>query len=864
MRKERYNVTGMTCSACSSHVERAVKKLNGVSEVSVNLLTGTMEVTYEENIITSENIIAAVENGGYGASVITEESNNKSKKQADNQIRQKNEQAIREVKNRLITSIIFAAPLMYIAMGGHGIFPLPTFMKSVLVGPENSMVMALTQFLLLLPVLYVNRIFFVKGFKALIHRAPNMDTLVAIGVSAATIYGIYLMYVIAGTMQHDMTSHHLHELIMRIDFESASMILTLVTLGKFFEAISKGKTSQALQKLVDIAPKTATVLIDGKENTVSVDKLNVGDVIVIRPGEAVAADGVVISGETDVNESNITGESIPVEKRVGSKVVAATINVSGNIKVRAEKVGADSTISQIIKIVEEASATKAPIAKLADKVAGIFVPVVIAIATVTFIAWIICGGGFDSAFLRAITVLVISCPCAMGLATPVAIMVGTGKGAEHGILIKSGEAFETAHSIDTILLDKTGTITTGNPSVTDIYTYNNVSTEDVLRDMASLEQKSEHPLAKAIVKKAEEQGVELYEVSRFKSHNGRGVEGITQEGIEIIAGNAEFMKNNGIDNLPEEKIVKYAKEGKTPLLFARRKEIVAIVALRDEPRATSIQAIDELKKLGMEVIMLTGDNQSTAEAIAKSIGIEKVYAEVLPHEKEKIVSVIKGKGRKVAMVGDGVNDAPALVSADFGIAVGAGTDVAIESADAVIIKNDLMDVVDAILLSRATIRNIKQNLFWAFFYNAICIPIAAGAFYPAFGITLKPMYGALAMSISSVFVVMNALRLKLFKPKNTGDKKESSLILTQTCGDTINENDIENNATLTKVLSIEGMSCIHCVNRVENSIRTIEGVEEVEVSLEEKQATIKCTAKVRIEDIIKAVEKSGYKVTELK
>lgn len=754
MKKEKYTVTGMTCAACSAAVERAVGKVEGVSSVTVNLLSNSMVVEYDENLLEPSQIVTAVSDAGYLAAPASA-AGEKTQARAAGGI----EDEIAQLKTRVVISLVFMVLLMYVAMGPMVGLPLPSF----LLGLENAATMALVQLLLTLPVLYVNRAYFQMGLKTLCRRSPNMDSLIAIGSGAAVAYGIFALFRISYGLGHGewaVVARYSHDLY----FESATMILTLITLGKFLEARSKGRTSDAIARLMDLAPKTATVIRGGAEVEVPVADLVVGDIIVIRPGQSIPVDGIIVEGSSAIDESAITGESIPVAKTVGDQVISATLNKAGSFKFQATRIGDDTTLAQIIRLVEEAGASKAPIAKLADKISAVFVPVVIAIALVSFVIWLLLGYPFEFALTTAVAVLVISCPCALGLATPVAIMVGTGQGALHGILIKSAEALETAHSVDTVVLDKTGTITAGTPQVTDVIPAPGLTPEELLQIGASLEKPSEHPLAEAIVAEANRAGLELAPVEEFLAVPGRGIQA-RLGGQTYLAGNLAFMQEQGV-NLGEfeAKADELAEQGKTPMYFADTRRILGLIAAADLVKPSSPGAIAELQQLGVDVVMLTGDNRRTAEAIRKELGLRLVRAEVLPEDKEREIHSLQKQGKKVAMVGDGVNDAPALARADVGIAIGAGTDVALESADIVLVKNDLRDVVTAIKLSKATLRNIKQNLFWAFFYNSLGIPLAAGLFYPLFGWRLSPMYAAAAMSLSSIFVVTNALRLRKFKP----------------------------------------------------------------------------------------------------
>lgn len=756
---QKFNVTGMTCSSCSANVEKAVRKLQGVESVNVNLLSNSMTVDFDEEAMDNARIISAVEDAGYNASIFVRGAATGTKKEkAVNPV----EEEIKEMKTRTIVSFIFLLPLMYISMGSMFHLPQPSW----LMGKENAVSFAFIQFLLILPIIYVSRKYYQVGFKTLFHGAPNMDSLIAIGSGAALVYGIVAIFRIGYGLGHN-DMEIIHQYSHDLYFESAATILALITFGKLLETRAKGRTSEAISKLMDLAPKTATVIRNGKEVEIPVEEVVKDDIIVVRPGQSIPVDGVIIEGSSAVDQSALTGESIPVEKNIGDKVIAATINKTGYFKFKAEKVGDDTTLAQIIQLVEDASSSKAPIAKLADKISGVFVPIVISIAVIATIVWLLLGYPFEFALSIGISILVISCPCALGLATPVAIMVGTGKGASNGILIKSAEALESLHTIKTIVLDKTGTITEGKPVVTDIMTANGEEEQNLLLIAASMEKPSEHPLAEAIVEKAKEKEISLKEVDEFNAISGRGIVGKIDE-IQYIAGNLALMQDKKIEvSSFQNSSDSFAMEGKTPLYFADDKKLLGIIAVADVVKPTSRQAIDQFKAMGIDVVMLTGDNKKTAEAIRKQLHIDRVVAEVLPQDKEKEIRNIQETGMKVAMVGDGINDAPALARADVGIAIGAGTDVAIESADIVLMKSDLLDAVTAVQLSKATIKNIKQNLFWAFFYNTLGIPLAAGVFFLSFGWKLNPMFGAAAMSMSSVFVVTNALRLKLFKPNHT-------------------------------------------------------------------------------------------------
>lgn len=847
--KQKFDVTGMTCSACSAHVEKSVCKLEGIAAVNVNLLQNSMTVEYDEAVLKTDDIIHAVESGGYGAFP-------QGAKQADAASEAPRNVAAEEMhsmKKRLIASFCFLIPLFYISMGHMMGAPLP----AVLLGNENIMSFALTQLLLTTPVLIINKKYFTVGFKALWNRAPNMDSLIALGSSASYLYSIFAIYAMGWHLGRGniMQAHHYS---MELYFESAAMILTLITVGKYMETRSKGKTSEAISKLMDLAPKMATVLRNGNETEIPVEQVIAGDIVIVRPGQSIPVDGRLLEGFSAVDESAITGESIPVEKQPGDTVIGATVNKSGYFKMEATRVGNDTTLSQIITLVEEAGASKAPIAKLADKVSGVFVPVVICIAVLAAIVWLVLGQPFAFALSIGIAVLVISCPCALGLATPTAIMVGTGKGAEYGVLIKSAESLEIAHQVNAVVLDKTGTLTEGKPVVTDVLPASSVLRNPFLRAAASLESLSEHPLAEAIVLYAKGMEIEPDAAQNLRATAGQGIEADVS-GKKIFGGNLKMMQERGIDlGGFSEKAETLAAEGKTPLFFAEENKLLGVLALADTLKPTSKAVVDAFHRMGVDVVMLTGDNKRTADAIAGKLGIRAV-AEVLPQDKEQEVRRLQEEGKKVAMIGDGINDAPALTRADVGIAIGAGTDVAMESADIILMKSDLMDAVTAIQLSHATIRNIKQNLFWAFFYNVLGIPLAAGVFYHALEWKLNPMFAAAAMSFSSAFVVGNALRLKLFKPENTGAPEHKMITETHLS----NKNDTNKEAiNMKKVLKIEGMMCGHCTGRVEKALNEMDGVTAT-VSLEGKSADVTLSKDISDDALIKTVADAGYEVVDI-
>jgi len=839
--KQKFIVTGMTCSACSAHVEKAVSKLAGVTEVNVNLLGGSMTVVWSGSL-TENDIIKAVSDSGYGASLSRPDRTVQSQESNSDRL----DIELKNMKRRLISSLIFLIPLFYLSMGHMMGWPIPSCFH----GADNALTFALTLLLLTIPILVINQKYFVVGFKTLWHRSPNMDSLIAVGSGAAVIYGIIALYFIGYGLGHgDMTmvAHY----SMDLYFESAGMIVTLITLGKFLETRSKGKTSQAITRLMDLSPKTAIVLKDGAEYEVPVDQLQLGDLILIRPGSSIPVDGVVVSGTSSVDEAALTGESIPVDKSVGDTVISASINKSGALTVRASRVGDQTTLAQMIRLVDEAASSKAPIAKLADKVAGIFVPAVMAIAIVTAAIWLITGHSAEQALTSGIAVLVISCPCALGLATPVAIMVGTGKGAEHGILIKSAEGLERLSSVTTVVLDKTGTITNGKPQVTDIYPLGQMTTEELLSIAASLEKPSEHPLGIAIVEEAEKRNITISTPTEFSAIHGKGVS-CRIGADEFIAGNAALLSDFDISINDSNAIAdQLAQQGKTPLFFAKNRSLIGMIAVADTVKPSSAAAIEALNSHGLKVVMLTGDNKRTAQAIAGNLKLSQVISEVLPTEKERWIASLQEQGEVVAMVGDGINDAPALARADVGLAIGAGTDIAMESADIVLMKSVLTDAVAAFELSRATLRNIKQNLFWAFFYNVICIPLAAGLLYPIFHIQLSPMLAAAAMSLSSVCVVSNALRLRFFKPSipSNGINDEKSV-----CESKGVLNVME------KKVVIEGMMCMHCRAHAEKALNGIPGVSAT-VDLESKTAIV--TGDVSDETIYAAIADAGYQVVSI-
>ncbi|MCI6362363.1 heavy metal translocating P-type ATPase [Intestinimonas butyriciproducens] len=843
--KQKFNVTGMTCSACSAHVTKAVEKLPGVSSVNVNLLGGSMLVEYDPGAESPESIIAAVDDAGYGAALPASKGGAK----ADAAPAVDIEAELLGMKRRFVISLCFLLPLFYIAMGHMMGWPLPHFFHD----SRNALSFALIQFLLVLPIMYVNDKYYKVGFKTLLHGSPNMDSLIALGSLAAVVYGVAALFQISYGMGHG-DAERVSKWSMDLYFESAGMILTLITLGKYLETRSKGKTSEAISRLMDLAPKTATVLRDGAEVEIPVEDVAVGDLILVRPGASIPVDGEVTEGTSSVDESALTGESIPVEKGPGDRVVAASINKSGSFTFRATRVGDDTTLAQMIALVDEAASSKAPIAKLADQVAGIFVPTVIGIALVTAAVWLVLGYGVEHALTASVAVLVISCPCALGLATPVAIMVGTGKGAENGILIKSAEALETLHTVSTVVLDKTGTVTEGRPRVTDLYPGEGITTEELLCVAASLEKPSEHPLAEAIVREAEERKIPLVPVRDFEAVHGRGVRAEVQSS-HYLAGNRAMMEESGIDLGAEHLMADgLAENGKTPLYFAQDGRLIGLIAVADTVKPSSAEAMRGFRALGIDVVMLTGDNQRTADAIGRELGVTKVIAEVLPQDKEAVIASLQTEGRRVAMVGDGINDAPALARSDVGLAIGAGTDVAIESADIVLMKSDLLDAVTAVELSKATIRNVKQNLFWAFIYNIIGIPLAAGVWFPLTGWQLNPMFAAAAMSLSSVSVVSNALRLKLFKPRRSHPAES---VPTGADGHIDMKKEV---CQMEKKLTIDGMMCQHCVAHVSKALNSLPGV-TANVDLDTKTATVSGTASD--EALKKAVEEAGYSVVSI-
>ncbi|GAU76058.1 heavy metal translocating P-type ATPase [Fusibacter sp. 3D3] len=859
MNNEKYNVSGMTCAACSLAIEKSVSKLDGITEVKVNLITNTMAVSYDGDLLDPDAIIKAVEKAGYEAEMSIDE--------IKMEIEQKNLEEKLAFEKRLKISLVFTVPLLYITMGHMLGMPLPAWMSM----HEAPLTFGLLQLLLTLPVVYMGRSFYTVGFKTLWKRYPNMDSLIALGTSAAILYGLFaLSQIWMGTVRHDMALTMLY--VNDLYFESAAVILTLITVGKYLESRAKAKTSDAIKKLIDLSPQTALLFKNEKEYEIDIKDVKVDDILIVKPGATVPVDGVIVEGESAIDESMLTGESIPVSKGIDAQVIGASLNKTGYFKMKAERVGSSTMLSQIIKLVQEAQGKKAPIAKIADQISGIFVPVVLGLALLGFIVWMLLGYSFVFSMSIAITILVISCPCALGLATPTAIMVGTGKGAEYGILIKGGIALENTHLIDTVVLDKTGTITEGKPTVTDVIS-NELAENDLLQIVASIEQKSEHPLAEGILRDASEKGISIIEVAEFESLSGLGLKAIINEAQWLI-GNEALMKQNKINiDAYREAFNRLTDLGKTPMLIAKDQILMGVIGMMDVPKVNSEEAIHALMAAGIEVIMLTGDHKKTAASIQRQLGIPKAYAEVFPHEKAKVIEKLMAEGRKVAMVGDGINDSPALALADIGIAIGNGTDIAIESADIVLMKSDLRDVVTAIDLSRKTIRNIKQNLFWAFFYNVLGIPLAAGVFYLSFGLKLNPMFAAAAMSLSSFTVVTNALRLRGFKP----EKKMHSKVLTEnyetySFRDDEEQNETKQNETeenkednlMKKEMLIEGMSCGHCKMRVEKALNAIEGVQTAEVHLDEKKAFVTMHSEIDDEILKSAVEEAGYDVLEVK
>lgn len=826
MMKKRFNVEGMTCSACQSHVQKSVEKLDGIISVNVNLLNNTMDVDFNDSLCNTQIIEAAVKKAGYNA-YIPNNNNKEIKKEKNHQLRD------------LIIAFIFLLILMYIAMGHMINLALPPFLSGI----ENSLAYAFTQFLLALPIVYIYRRYYISGFKKLINRAPNMDTLIALGSTAALVYGIISIYMIGYGLGHNNLEivHNYHE---NLYFEASVMILTLVSLGKYLEGLSKKKTTTAITKLMDLAPKKAIILKDGIEVEVNIEDVRIGDIAIVKRGANIPVDGIIVEGNASIDQSNITGESIPVHKELNDRVFSSTIVTAGYIKIKVLKESNDSKIANIIKLVEEASNSKAPISKLADKISGIFVPIIISISIITFIVFLCMKYPFELAFNMAISVLVIACPCALGLATPVAIMVGTGKGAENGLLIKNAEILENAHLIKTVVLDKTGTITEGKPSVTDFINYNN--DDNLLSIIYSFESKSEHPLASAICEYALANSSNIVNIDSYQSLEGKGITGQIGNDIYYI-GNYKLaielnIKNEKIEELND----KLSSDGKTALIVIKNNQIAAVMAVKDEVKKNSLEAITELQKRKINVVMLTGDNEKTANAIAKEVGVDKVIAEVYPSDKQKVINSLKTDNKHlVAMVGDGVNDALALTSADLGIAIGAGSDIALESSDIVLLRNDLMDVLNVISLSKRVLNTIKGNLFWAFFYNCIGISLACGLFYPAFGIKLNPMIGSLAMSISSVCVVINALTINLFKVKKTKVEIKE-----------IKEEEKMN----TLVLNVEGMMCPRCKAHVENACKSVNGVVDAVASVEEKNVTVTFSGEVLKDEVVLSITNAGYDV----
>ena len=838
MMTEQFAVTGMTCAACSAHVEKAVSRLSGVQSAPVNLMLGSMTVTYDEKAVTEGDIIAAVKAAGYGASPASQTD--------QGQLRRDQDAALRRRKKHLIWSVVFLVPLFYLSMGHMMGLPLPQVLHT------HPLLLACLQLALVIPILILNRNYFTVGFSRLVKLSPNMDSLVAVGAAAGLVYSLIEMGLLAAGQVSGMPDLY---------FESAGMILTLVTVGKYLEERSRGKTTGAISALLALAPESAVVRRQGQELTIPTEEIVAGDTVIVRQGGRIPVDGVITDGHAAVDESAITGESLPVEKVPGDAVTSATVTSSGYLELRATRVGGDTTLSQIIRLMEEAASSKAPISRLADRISGIFVPAVMAISLTAALLWAFVGG-MDVRFCLsiAIAVLVISCPCALGLATPVAIMVGTGQAAQQGILIKSAESLELLHKVQTVVLDKTGTVTMGQPRVTDILCAPGVTEEELLCVAASAEKPSEHPLAHAIVEESQARHIPLCPVSGFRSVPGGGIQA-TLSGEAVLAGNAGYLAQNGVSLAAMEADAhRLAEDGKTPLFFAESGRLLGCVAVADVVKPDSAKAIAALRRMGRRVVLLTGDNQRTANAIARQIGVDQVIAQVLPQDKAKCVAQLQQQGQRVAMVGDGVNDAPALAQADVGLAIGAGTDIAIESADVVLMKSSLLDIPAAMDLSRAVLRNIKQNLFWAFFYNSIGIPVAAGVLYPALHLTLNPMLAAAAMSLSSVCVVSNALRLRGWKPPVFTDQPAPTVPLPES---TVFQSQGKEENTVNKTIHIDGMMCTHCTGRVEEALNDLPGVEAT-VDLDSKSAAVTCTPDVSDDTLRQAVEDAGYHVTGIR
>ena len=877
MRKEIFNVTGMTCSACAARVERAVKKIEGTADVSVNLLTNTMTLAYDEATANPAAIIAAVEDAGYGASVkgaasaqAAPQAGGSSEAGADTA-----EKEIRAMRSRLTVSILFLLPTMYIAMShmlaGWGL-PYAAGFKEVFWGAENALTFALAQFVLILPIMYVNRAYYVNGFRNLLHGAPNMDTLVGIGSMASALFGVFAMFRMSWGLGHGDLALAA-EYSTNLYFESAGMIVTLITVGKYLEARAKGQTTGALKALMQLAPAEATVLRDGREVTIPAASLALGDTVIVRPGGRIPVDGTVTEGATSVDESAVTGESMPIAKTTGDTVTSGTLNIEGTIRFTATRVGEDTTIRQLIRLVDDASGSKAPIARIADRVSAVFVPVVIALALLAGGIWLMTGASLEFAFSIVISILVISCPCALGLATPVAIMVGTGRGAAHGILIKSGEALETAGTIDIVLMDKTGTLTEGRPQLVSVRPIG-ISADALISLAAALEAGSEHPIAAAVTAYAAEKGLAVPDAADFQAVFGKGVRARVA-GTNCAAGNAALLAELGIplSDAVEAALAEMSERGETALAVVQAGRIAGLLGVRDAEKPTSAAAITQMKRMGLTPVMLTGDDARTAHAIAARLGIDRVIAGVLPAEKRAHVERLQGEGHRVAMIGDGVNDAPALVRADLGIAIGAGTDVAVDSADAVLVRSDLLDAVSSIRLSRSVMRNIKENLFWAFFYNVIGIPLAAGVLYPSLGIKLSPMIGAAAMSLSSVCVVLNALRLRFFaidhEPVRQEERTPIEVMISPIVPamDEIRQNTADSSAAqrkediiMEKTINVKGMTCPNCVKHVTKALSGMEGISDVAVDLEAGTAKFTASREIPDSELASVLDDAGYEL----